>query len=270
MRCSADNFWQTLRCLEMQWLKHSWLQVWYIFPIETETKEHRKHPQISCTFFPKIFTRNWGWGLSAGTFGKGATSFRELTLLWKRKSILHKTTRGYWLLLLQVWQLLKAVCSVDDGLYFQQNKYWYIMSENYHEHSRDRWPSVSSPLSSFMANDYETLLMQQVYLQRMTPKSFFIDTIATKPECLHLVLLVCSRPVLFLRPIECFVAKWVWEVTDTVRSNKKCQVQTAKLLDLVSTNRTKPTVYSLLQKACFFNLFLFIFLFSPRAWPARC
>jgi len=38
------------------------------------------------------------------------------------------------------------------------------------------------------------LLMQQVYLQRMAPQSFFIDRIATKPERLHLVLLVRSRP----------------------------------------------------------------------------
>ena len=33
--------------------------------------KYRKNLQISCTFFPKIVTRNWGCGLSAGTFENG-------------------------------------------------------------------------------------------------------------------------------------------------------------------------------------------------------
>ena len=37
----------------------------YIYP---------KIPQISHTFFPKIMARNWGCGLSAGTFEKGVVN----------------------------------------------------------------------------------------------------------------------------------------------------------------------------------------------------
>ena len=33
--------------------------------------DYCKNQQISCTFFPKIFTRNWGCSLFAGTFEKG-------------------------------------------------------------------------------------------------------------------------------------------------------------------------------------------------------
>ena len=43
-------------------------------PKYAENVIDRKNLQISCIFFPKIVARNWGCGLSVGTFEKGVVN----------------------------------------------------------------------------------------------------------------------------------------------------------------------------------------------------
>ena len=88
-----------------------------------------KNLQISCTFFPKIVTRNWGSGLSAGTFEQGVVYVEIFTpdlmpldfgflLISFKKTFFPKI----WAAKFRVW--LICGCSLStDAAYLQSLRY---------------------------------------------------------------------------------------------------------------------------------------------------